>query len=137
MDYYFIAFQLVLEEQWLDFKEVFFSSVVETTLSTPTSDSGVDTIRALSADAINPSPTLHYFTYEQLRSVQSMTNQLADLSSSPISSQNGTYVNLNAINTDVNIMDLANAGKFDELAGYMWTNPTIVDLVSSNLQNFS
>jgi hypothetical protein len=47
----------------------------QTTIGTPTTDSGTDTIRALSSSTVQPSPTLHYFTPDQLRSVLDLTTQ--------------------------------------------------------------
>jgi hypothetical protein len=38
----------------------------QTTIETPTSDSGVETIRALSSSTFHPSPTLNYYTPDQL-----------------------------------------------------------------------
>lgn len=56
-------------------KNIWFTdSNVDTIIETPTTDTGVDTIRALSADINNPSPTLHYFTPEQLSTIQSSTD---------------------------------------------------------------
>lgn len=50
----------------------FTNSSVNTTVETPTIDSGMDTIRALSANINNPSPTLHHLTQDQLKSIQTV-----------------------------------------------------------------
>jgi hypothetical protein len=40
-------------------------------VETPTTDTGLDTIRALSSSTIQPSPTLHQFSLENLRYIES------------------------------------------------------------------
>jgi len=41
------------------------------TIETPTTDTGVDTLRALSSSSVQPSPTFHNFTIDQLRYIES------------------------------------------------------------------
>jgi hypothetical protein len=47
----------------------------QVTVETPTTDSGLETITALSSSTIQPSPTLHYFTPDQLRSIVDLTDE--------------------------------------------------------------
>lgn len=61
---------------WFLIRSAFYSNFnVETTLETPTPESVVDTIRALSVNVNNLSPTLHHITPDQLRSIQTLMDE--------------------------------------------------------------
>lgn len=59
-------------------KNIFFSNKVETVIETPTTDSGVDTIRAITSDNLVPSPTLHHLTQGNLRHLQNILDTKRD-----------------------------------------------------------
>lgn len=138
-------------------KNIWFTdSTVDTGLETPTTDSGVDTIRALSSNIPSPTinfhaqgdPSVYHFTHENLRSIQSAADQLANLnSSSTLNShstsriletwEGGTHrifypdLNVEVVQRTENITDLANAGRFDQLSQVMGvsTTPTHMDIL--------
>lgn len=61
----------------LSFVNAWFNPFSEnqTEIKSSTSDSGADTIRALTSSTVEPSPTLHYFTPDQLRSMMDLTTE--------------------------------------------------------------
>lgn len=122
---------------------------IETNIETPTTDTGVDTIRALSNNI--PSPTIHIhhpnpdlaeFSAEELRTLQTISDQLAGLNSSssfhfniqlpPVTNLN---LNIKVVEKTVNVVDLYNAGKLDELNNIVWASAqNSVDLVANTSQ---
>lgn len=116
-------------------KNIWFAdSFASTTLETPTTESGMDTIRAFSN--LNPSPTLHYFNPDQLRSMIDLTTEgspvetsWADKGVQTINENfEGITLNLNhsPISLDTTSIDFLNlespsiTGKVDNLA---WLYP--------------
>ena len=51
------------------------STGIQSPVETSSVDTGVNTIRAMSDYTIQPSPTLHYFTPDQLRSMMDLTTE--------------------------------------------------------------
>lgn len=61
-------------------KNIWFTDYfVNTTLETPTSDSGASTIRALTSDSLQPSPTLHHLSTRNLREIQDILDSTREI----------------------------------------------------------
>jgi len=142
-------------------KNIWFTDLsVNTTLETPTTESGVDTIRALSSNIPSPTvyfntqgePQVYHLTRDNLRSIQSVADQLANLNSSSTlnlhsssrileSWDSGTHTvlypefNVEIIERTVNATDLLDAGKFDQLSNIVWANTqNSADILTSTAQ---
>ena len=59
-------------------KSIFFSDSENILLETPTSDIGVDTIKALTSPSLQPTPTLHNLTTENLSALDRIFNRGKD-----------------------------------------------------------
>jgi len=56
---------------WSFVRQVFFNPISDQiTVETPSTDTGVDTLRALSSSTVQPSPTIHQFSLDQLRFIE-------------------------------------------------------------------
>lgn len=152
---------------WSFVRQVFINPTSDATyIETPTTDTGVDTLRALSSNL--PSPTVHLntqvepvayqFSPDTLRSFQSITEQLSGLNSSSTLNLNsssriletwesGTHTiffpehNVKMVERTTNIMDLVNAENLDQLNNTAWVSAQntaeLVDLTSQILQSTS
>jgi hypothetical protein len=135
-------------------KNIWFTdSPVYNYIETPTTDTGVDTFRALSSNI--PSPTVHLFTGDELRTIQSVADDLAHFnSSSTINLQTSSkiletwedgkhtifYPNYNVTITETvtNATDLINTGRLDQLSNVAWASangPTCMDSIIQNSAN--
>jgi hypothetical protein len=57
---------------WIFNKIYIFTTNIQTIIETPTSDSGINTISALTNENLLPSPTLHHLTQGNIRHLQNV-----------------------------------------------------------------
>lgn len=122
-------------------------NTIEPGLETPTTDTGIDTIRALSTN--NPSPTIFRFQPDQLREIQSITDQLTHIDSSSTvnlhtssriieSWNNGVHTivypnsNVRVIENNINLIDLYNSGRLDQLSNTVWATTNNTSSIFTN-----
>ena len=101
-------------------------------IGSPTTDSGVDTIRALSADVNNPSPTLHYFTPEQLSTIQSSTDLNEGIINNNLVDKGVQTINDHGLNIIMDQVDLINLSDSPILKVDQAIQTDIADLVINN-----
>jgi hypothetical protein len=61
-------------------KSIFYPTNIQTIIETPTSDSGINTIGALTNENLLPSPTLHHLTQGNIRHLQNVLELKRDIS---------------------------------------------------------
>ena len=143
---------LTIKNIWFTNKSINSPTIIET----PTTDTGIDTIRALESNIPSPTtigePNVYQFTADQLRSMQSMGDQLANLNSSSTlnihsssrileSWDSGTHtilypdLNVQMVENTTNLMDLVNAGRLDQLNNVFWAStPNTLDIINTTSQ---
>jgi len=141
-------------------KNIWFTDYSVNTIETPTTESGIDTIKALSSNIPSPTvyfntqgePQVYHLTSDNLRSIQSVTDQLANLNSSSTLNLNSSSkileswdsdthrvlypeFNVEIIERTVNVTDLFNVGKLDQLSNIVWANTqNSTDLLTNTAQ---
>jgi len=130
----------------LSFVNAWFNTSGEnqTVIESSTSEDGLETIRALTSSTVEPSPTLHYFTPDQLRSMIDLTTEGSIVETSwadkAVQTDNlnfqGITLNLNhsPISLDVHSLNLSSKLRID-LSSIDITNVGINpnELVQKNL----